>query len=83
MAFDMALPHGKRVKSIGPGGEEEAGVDQDLWDLHAVVARALQVRGRRGGRAAGACLRRARGRGRGGGGEGARPGGAVVPAPAS
>lgn len=43
MAFEMSLPHAKRVKQLDGQGLEEQPADQDLWDLHAVVQRALQV----------------------------------------
>ena len=39
----MSLPHAKRVKQLDAFGKEDVAPDQDLWELHAVVHKAIQV----------------------------------------
>lgn len=43
--FEMSLPHAKRVKQLDSTGVEDQPVDSDLWELHALVQKAIQVRG--------------------------------------
>ncbi|GAB4818042.1 hypothetical protein N2152v2_005088 [Parachlorella kessleri] len=40
----MSLPHAKRVKQLDALGKEDIAPDQDLWELHAVVHKAIQDR---------------------------------------